>query len=376
MSHFSVLVIGSNVEEQLTPYHEFECTGHNDQYVQDIDITEETIQEFNEATRTVLVSPDGEFFSKYDNQFYREPTEEEKETLEDTAGSFGSSSSGLPYSTKDWGNGELETKIRYVPDGWEKVEKPLSELESFAEWLEGWHGYQVIDNKSQPDTEGDHKYGYAVINENGKPTKIIQRTNPNAKWDWYSIGGRWSGMLKLKPGATGEHGEPGLGALLSGNTQQNPEYVDAAYKRDIDIQAMWDEAANKAAEIYDKVHKAAGQNWESFEIMCKKFATVEEAREAYHKQPALKAIKEADLHMFFGFDEFLAPREQYIQEARDSVLSTYAIVMDGEWYAKGEMGWFGMSDDNITQEEWNKKVHDLLAELPDDTLLTIVDCHT
>jgi hypothetical protein len=27
MSHFSVMVIGENVEEQLAPYHEFECTG-------------------------------------------------------------------------------------------------------------------------------------------------------------------------------------------------------------------------------------------------------------------------------------------------------------------------------------------------------------
>src|SRR3546814_8966760 len=41
MSHFGVLVIGGNVEQQLAPYHEFECTGLNDQFVQDIDVTEE-----------------------------------------------------------------------------------------------------------------------------------------------------------------------------------------------------------------------------------------------------------------------------------------------------------------------------------------------
>ncbi len=27
MSHFTVLVVGDNVEEQLAPFHEFECTG-------------------------------------------------------------------------------------------------------------------------------------------------------------------------------------------------------------------------------------------------------------------------------------------------------------------------------------------------------------
>lgn len=41
MSHFAVLVIGENPEKQLAPYHEFECTGLNDQYVQSVDETEE-----------------------------------------------------------------------------------------------------------------------------------------------------------------------------------------------------------------------------------------------------------------------------------------------------------------------------------------------
>jgi hypothetical protein len=48
MSHFSVLVIGGNVEEQLQPFHEFECTGTDDQYVQEIDQTEEARKNFEE----------------------------------------------------------------------------------------------------------------------------------------------------------------------------------------------------------------------------------------------------------------------------------------------------------------------------------------
>lgn len=53
----------------------------------------------------------------------------------------------------------------------------------------------------------------------------------------------------------------------------------------------------------------------------------------------------------------------------------YALVRDGQWSAKVEMGWFGMSEDSMTQAEWNRKVNELLDELPDDTLITIVDCH-
>lgn len=44
MSHFSVLVIAADHEAALQPFHEFECTGTNDQFVQEVDKTTE-IQE-------------------------------------------------------------------------------------------------------------------------------------------------------------------------------------------------------------------------------------------------------------------------------------------------------------------------------------------
>ena len=36
MSHFAVLVVGDDVESQLAPYHEFECDGIHDEYVQTV----------------------------------------------------------------------------------------------------------------------------------------------------------------------------------------------------------------------------------------------------------------------------------------------------------------------------------------------------
>ncbi len=40
MSHFAVLVADKDPEALLAPFHEFECTGQDDEYVKDIDITE------------------------------------------------------------------------------------------------------------------------------------------------------------------------------------------------------------------------------------------------------------------------------------------------------------------------------------------------
>ena len=74
---------------------------------------------------------------------------------------------------------------------------------------------------------------------------------------------------------------------------------------------------------------------------------------------------------FTNLDEYLTPREQYIQEYRNGAVSTYALLKDGQWYEKGEMGWFGMSSDKMTDQEWAIKVGELLDGLSDDGRLGI-----
>lgn len=65
----------------------------------------------------------------------------------------------------------------------------------------------------------------------------------------------------------------------------------------------------------------------------------------------------------------------YVRRAHASVTSTYAMLIDGEWVARGEMGWFGMSRGDLDKETWSTKVAETIDGLPDDTLLTLVDCH-
>jgi hypothetical protein len=59
-------------------------------------------------------------------------------------------------------------------------------------------------------------------------------------------------------------------------------------------------------------------------------------------------------------------------------LPFYAVLHDGEWKAKGEMGWWGMSRDMPTTEgelSWSRKVEALIKSLPSACYLTVVDCH-
>lgn len=171
MSHFSVLVIGPEVEKQLQPFHEFECTGTNDEFVQEIDRTAEALQLEPEAGETLLAT------------------------------------------------------------------------------IESWYGWKAAPFGTQPDIADAHKYGYVLLNEAGEPIKCVDRTNPNKRWDWWEVGGRWSGFLKLKEGA---HGELGRKGLMGSCAADGPGRADVALARDVDFAGMRDEAGKDAGERWDK----------------------------------------------------------------------------------------------------------------------------
>lgn len=367
MSHFSVLVIGNDVDSQLQPFHEFECTGKNDQYIQNIDITADTREEYEKDTTRKLKSPDGQLFDPYDDRFYREPTQEESKTIGTMLGS--GIARGVVYTSKDWGDGlGYRAKVQFIPEGYEEVVLPTQDTTTFANFVEDWHGKERINENATPDLDGDHKYGWYRVRSDGEVIEVIDRTNPNKKWDWWVIGGRWTGFFKLKDGATGQLGEPGL---MTDPARSG--YADIARKSDIDFGAMRDEAANKAAKQWDDAHEAAGDSWESFKSIRERISDIDLARAEYRGQPAIQKMHER--RIYWDVDQFLAPREDFIQAARIAAAVPYAIVKDGEWFARGEMGWWGVSLDESDKSEWAERVTTLLDGLPDDTILTAVDCH-
>jgi hypothetical protein len=69
-----------------------------------------------------------------------------------------------------------------------------------------------------------------------------------------------------------------------------------------------------------------------------------------------------------GFDV-----DAYVAQQVAKTLVPYAIIHDGQWLARGTMGWFACSYDE--QDGWEAKATALLRSLPPETLLTLVDCH-
>lgn len=294
MSHFTVLVIGDNPEKQLAPYHEFECTGKNDEYVQDVDIT-------------------------------------------------------------------ADVQKRIDTDG----------LQSGL----GYYGLEehTVAAESEVARDEDYKFGYAVV-QDGKLIKAVDRTNPNKKWDFYQLGGRWTGFFALKPRADGILGRPGLMTDPAA-----PGRADQARKADIDFTLMRDEAERTARARYRKFFALLGDHPmpQTFEVMLQANPdSIENARTAFWDQPGIQTVKKDDKFRWdLELAEFSVTEDQHAEKARERAVPTFAVVKDSKWYEKGRMGWWACVSDEKDQGDWNHEFSKLLDSVSGDTLLSVYDCH-
>lgn len=280
MSHFTVLVIGENVKEQLAPYSE------------NLEV---------EAYKTECYCARSRKY-KYVNKKLKEE--------------------GLDIEV-------FREKFWKIPEDdrpkWEVFIKDFIDRDNELKASE-----EVA--KIGPDPECEDCHG----------TGLMETTrNPKSKWDWYSMGGRWSGFFKVKPGKNGELGRPGV-------FENKPAegYVDQIRKGDIDFIGMYEDREKELKERYD---------------------------EAVSKH--LEGKSKSDIKFMSGVD-LKTPKDEFIEKRMSkNLIMTFAVVKDGKWYERGDMGWWGIVSDEKEEGVWEQEFEKLIEGLPDDTLLTVVDCH-
>lgn len=265
-------------------------------------------------------------------------------------------------------SGKVTLEVLHAPK-----EIPLKETyATFDDFMKDWHGSKGRDEKTG-------KYGYW--------------TNPNSKWDYWRVGGRWAGHFQIKP------------EFKDGYRSQVPEFgwewkddrkgqeeiikagkVDSALKKHIDFAAMMDAASEKAAIRYDFVWEHIIKDTPQNEPWGEKFYDKEGGRDEYHAQPRVKAFsdftsnvgnksacEDVGLGHFTSVEEFNCTHEHYINRCRCAAVSTFALLHDGKWAARGEMGWWASVSNE--QKDWEESFMEILATIPDDTRLTVLDCH-
>lgn len=212
--------------------------------------------------------------------------------------------------------------------------------------------------------------------------------NPNAKWDWYRVGGRWGGFFQLKEGEQAPEADASdyeFEHHLNGFPV--PELhgkADQARKRQIDFEAMRLDACLTADADYDAFeHATRGletpRRWSEF-LDLYGSEQIDLARKLYREQPFIKALQDARIGPYSDdpVEYWCATsggRAAFVQGKADAAGVPFALVADSAWRERGRMGWFGMASDELDPEDWNGMVARIYDQLPDDALLTCVDCH-
>lgn len=152
--------------------------------------------------------------------------------------------------------------------------------------------------------------------------------NPNAKWDWWRIGGRYSGWFKTKTGQSVNYGQ-------IGELDFSPD---------------------------QKAYQSAIRFWE---------VNVEGA-------PLQPGEDEEDFFNFFRPEYYLkqyGTKEAYAASQAD-VAPWAFVTASGEWCEKGKMGWWAVNDaTKDSRVAFREAFHKALQDAAPTDYIVLVDCH-
>ena len=152
---------------------------------------------------------------------------------------------------------------------------------------------------------------------------ILSTYNPESKWDYWLIGGRWSNLVATR--------DPEGNIVGSDYSRfKNIIFIDTYYKK---------------------------EGLDSKEDLLSKYMLDPDFRE--------------------DIDDHYQNIDEFIKEIETPKSLTYAMLIDGSWIEPGKMGWFAVSDATDTsREQYEKTIVEYLDSKKDsEDWLIIVDCH-
>jgi hypothetical protein len=193
--------------------------------------------------------------------------------------------------------------------------------QSPAEWAAEYYGVPI----KHPGTHVDAKYGSIEVDAGGNLLRVIDRTNPNRKWDWWQIGGRYKGKIALA----------------------NAVEVDSARFGDVAMAFM------KRMRVRDRQRTVDG----------------------IYEWLASQSERGLCLARDDTWGDFNVPEGQTLDDwiASAPALSSWGFVVDGEWRERGPMGWWDISSDD--NPDWQQEADAILAAIRPDQWITVIDCH-
>ena len=248
-----------------------------------------------------------------------------------------------------------KTKEEIINEAKERQQRALKRKEDGKELDK--YDLEYINAKTDEELYKCDIYDDDEYDENGNH---LTTYNPDSKWDWYSIGGRWRNLLLTKADNEDCISETSLEDLINGGANLRKEvpdgykWCDGARIKDIDF--------NKAIEFRDTYNKEI-RFWELY---------VEEQKPKNEEEQEMIKFQ---LYKKEYYIERYGTKENYAKV--ESTFHTWALLDETGWHEKGEMGWFGMNNSTKDSELLfiDKFTETLNKPENQDKYLIIVDCH-
>lgn len=240
----------------------------------------------------------------------------------------------------------------------------------------------TLDNLASPSERSEHsarveqaRAGYRI-----HEGRLQERRydNPQGRWDWYVLGGRWSNDLQLK---AGRHGKGERGSDFGNPVPVISGRCDRAQKGDLDIEAMRRagfDAARDRWGTFEQLRTEHG-DWRTFRELVDAEGT-EAARRLYNAQPIVAAARTRlglweNLESAFPLDMSGA---DYCERARLESVPGFATLSDHGWWETGRLGMWGThtSEGPAAEMDYLQRANDLIDNAAEDTWLSVVDIHS
>lgn len=179
--------------------------------------------------------------------------------------------------------------------------------------------------------------------------------NPNSKWDWYALGGRYNNMIVVDRDDYDVCciSEPGLGMKISDNVDGHPELkkVNGAKIKNIHFNMMGGD------------YNEAIRKWE----------LLVEGQKANNEDE--KRIVDYNFHSPEYYIYNYGTKEEYARQV--AMFTPWAFLNEEGWFEMGNMGWFALSDASKESRLSYLEYLNSYLNAPEhqEEYLFIIDCH-
>lgn len=215
----------------------------------------------------------------------------------------------------------------------------ISDPETYAAGVTNEHHLRYLADEFPKRLKwtDDEVYAHAIQGEDPENIAVngdVRHTyNPDSQWDWWTIGGRWEKIYRERQTET----------LAAWQEQLKAKIADM-----LDPEALAEMAAFDAdAKAQMEALKAAGGSGKALWDLQDKLS---------EKRVELRAYSPWWVPYSF-------------------VVPTLPEGTDFEWLTKGQMGWWGMTDDNMTDVAWLQAMLAATENYDPDSRLVYIDFH-